>query len=148
MDISELKAPEVAMEMAAELRVDGITEEAFRKFIDQKLPDWRKCEDFRKRMEALFDILFHTSFQTDDDVLWEKTSLKVIAKRIKDLAKENKIDVLDANVLLFYQDKYGNFTSNELVDFLSAVYGFKGLLPVPNPQKKEYFLNLLKSETI
>lgn len=69
------------MEMAAELKVDGVTEEAFRKFIDQKLPDWRKCEDFRERIEALFDILFHTSFQTDE-ASWKKTLHKVIAKKL------------------------------------------------------------------
>lgn len=72
----------------------------------------------------------------------EKITLKIVAQRLRDLAKENNLNVLHEKVLYFYSERY-NGVSNELADFLCAVYGFRGFLPRPNPHKKKYFLNLL-----
>lgn len=62
MDTNDLKALEDVREYALRLRAEGVTEEQFRNSIDQRLPNWRDCEDFKERIEALFDILFHTFF--------------------------------------------------------------------------------------
>lgn len=62
MDAKNLKYPDEVRRYALTLKSEGVTEEQYRTFIDSKIPNWQENEDFRIRMETLFDILFHTFF--------------------------------------------------------------------------------------
>lgn len=62
MDAKNLKYPDEVRRYALKLKSEGVTEEQYRKFIDSKIPNWHENENFRIRMETLFDILFHTFF--------------------------------------------------------------------------------------
>lgn len=62
MDVKNLKYPDNVRKYALTLKAEGVTEDQYRKLIDRKIPNWQEDGDFRKRMETLLDILFHTFF--------------------------------------------------------------------------------------
>lgn len=63
----------------------------------------------------------------------EKLTLEVVEERLKEIAKEKSLDLMDEKVLWHYSQIYGGMT-NEIADILCPRYGFIGNYP---SQKKE-----------
>lgn len=65
----------------------------------------------------------------------ENLTLEIVEERLKELAKEHDLDLMNERVLVLYSQKYGGMT-NEIADILSTRYGFIGDYPI---QKENTF---------
>lgn len=58
----------------------------------------------------------------------ENLTLEIVEERLKEVAKEHNLDLMDERVLVLYSQKYGGMT-NEIADIISPRYGFIGNYP-------------------
>lgn len=65
----------------------------------------------------------------------ENLTLEIVEERLKELAKEHNLDLMNERVLVLYSQKYSGMT-NEIADILSPRYGFIGDYPI---QKENTF---------
>ncbi len=86
----------------------------------EKLP----LEELKAERESVdFDKVMKRTFTPN-------LTIEIVEYRLKELAREHNLDIMDPNLLVLYCEKYDHMTS-EIADILCPRYGFKGIYPTP-----------------